>query len=201
MARTAPRAAFERLQSFLTACAQVDDLYYRISSSRQAGIPPPPGLRQAVEQLFPPDSGDCFWIHTVPSERIDEALDLFGRIRPEIVDPKGHGFSFYWLQFGARFRVLAPDTRAVLPGQEPDRFHGQQYGGHTPLGASDILVSVFERTSLSINLCVPEDACVDAHEVVVWLQEHLPVRFSPKHWKRWKLTKTGTYSDRHIPPP
>lgn len=41
----------------------------------------------------------------------------------------------------------------------------------------------------------------DLSQVVSWLQEHLPMRFSAKHWKRWTPTRSDGFKGRQLPAP
>jgi len=203
MAAAAPRVAFDKVQQFLAACTLMEgDLWCMIASSKRSGTSPPLDLQRTVEQQFPLDTSNGEdWMHPVSPQRIAEALDLLDHIRPGIVDPAGHKNSYYWLHLGANFKILSPSTGQPLPGQSRESFRLCDYSYGVPLGTNSLLLSIFEKTTLALNFCIPEVESANVSDVVTMLQQHLPIRLSTKHWKRWTPTKTGTYRSQRIPPP
>jgi hypothetical protein len=135
----------------------------------------------------------------IKADRVSDALDFLDEIHPQRADR--WGMTQIWFSVSSTFRILDPATGQPLPGQDPARFHGVQYEWNVPLGTSSLRLTLENHASLGIELCIP-----DAHEevldrVVPALQEHLPFRFSPKQWRAWKPTKTGSFAARRMAPP
>jgi hypothetical protein len=102
------------------------------------------------------------------------------------------------------FRLRAFDGEAELPFQGAADYLGQAYDGYgVLLGESGCRLNLGSRNTLSVLLFLPfEEADADLWNYASFLQSRLPFRFSPKHWKHWRLTRKGTsYVARRIARP
>ncbi len=87
------------------------------------------------------------------------------------------------INLSADFRLVDPKTRSVLAHQDRAEYLNFEAGYHLFLGLSTLY----------------EDVTKELRGFVQFLQEHLPFRFSAKHWKIWKVNQAGTgYVGRKI---
>ena len=106
-----------------------------------------------------------------------------------------------WFITGAQFRLLDPQTGKPLPGQDPGRYVGVDYEYAIPLGTSGLDLFLDNKAALRIWLCLPDADPELMGRAVPWLQEHLPCKLSPKQWRSWTLTRTGTFKGRRMTAP
>src|SRR5512146_1603427 len=101
-----------------------------------------------------------------------------------------------------KFHLLHPQSRAVLPWQDA-AFYGNfsAVPGHL-LGESQLYARISGRSTVSLFLSFPfGDVSGDLLATAGFVRAHLPFPLSPKHWKRWRLTKNAKgYIGRRLPP-
>lgn len=184
------RAAHERTIGFLNTCCELaNPLAYEFFLVDQA--PTDPGIEREFR--------DRFGEGPVSNDRVADALDFLEEIEPQ---PSDQGLAPIWLAAKGKFKILDPDTGKPLPGQDSARFAGKEYQWESPLGTSGMKLSLSNTGALSIDLCLPDVDDIELARLATWLQSHLPCKLSPKHWKRWTPTKSGTsFVGRKIPPP
>jgi hypothetical protein len=105
------------------------------------------------------------------------------------------------IDFACRLREQA--SGEALPFQEASSYLGQAYDGYgAMLGESGCRLTVSSKSTLALLLFLPfESPNEAAWDYVSFLQESLPFRFSTKHWKHWRLSKSRTsYVGRKIAP-
>jgi hypothetical protein len=128
-----------------------------------------------------------------------EALDFFNAVDPQPTNE--WGMAPIWFFSETRFRIIDPATGSVLPAQSPEFYNGLEYEWRVPLGTSQTRLQFDNRARLGIELCIPntDDDVLD--RVVPWLQDHLPMKLSPKQWRAWYPTKTGSFVARKLAAP
>ncbi len=188
LGRMSRRAAYQRTIAFLQACTQpVGAIDYTFKVHDVPELGPVPGLERELKRRFGNHVG-------LQEDRVPDALDFLDDIDPQPTNQ--WGMAPVWFSVMSKFRILDPTTGRPLPGQDPKRFHGVEYEGTVPLGTSGLRVILHNRALLAIELCIP-DADEDLlRRVVPWLQENLPFRFSPKQWRAWTPTKSGSFKGR-----
>ena len=98
------------------------------------------------------------------------------------------------LSMDFQFRLKASTGNLELPYQDSGSYLHQAYDGYGALlGESGCRLTLSSRSTLSVLLFLPfEEPGPDLWQYVSFLQSRLPFRFSPRHWKHWRLTKKGT---------
>lgn len=114
--------------------------------------------------------------------------ESLGPLRPDWLG----GPALVSMDFRIRFRKA--EDGEELPFQGSASYLGQAYDGYgVVLGESGCRLNLGARSTLSVLFFLPfEDLGPEAWEYVAFLQERLPFRMSPKHWKHWRLTKKRT---------
>lgn len=183
--------AHQAMLDFLAACAeQTQATTYGFSV---LDIPTIPVIPSDVARLK-----SRFASMTVPPEQALDAVAFLEEIQPP---PSDRGVGPIWLNAQTGFRLLDPGSGAPLAGQDPERFGGKEFDYLAPLGTSRMKLSLHHSASLALDISIPDVDDEELSLVAGWLQEHLPFKFSPKQWKRWTPTKTGSFVGRKIPPP
>ncbi len=171
--------------AFLDACTEpLGATKYRFDVTHPPELKPVPGLEQELRRRF----GD--YAH-VEAERVSDALDFLNDIDPQPTNRWGMAPIWFWAM--STFRILDPATGRPLSGQDPERFHGVEYEWRVPLGTSSIHLMLHTHATLGIELCIPDADDEVLRRVVPWLQEYLPFKFSPKQWREWTPTKSGSF--------
>jgi hypothetical protein len=188
--RMSRRAAYERTMAFLNACTEpARDVDYRFRVHDAPGLARSTPLDLAVRRRFGIDA-------VLPAERVPAALDFLDEIDPQPANEYGMVPVWFWAE--CRFRILDPATGRPLLGQDPARFQGVEYAWRVPLGTNGLRLILNDHAALGIELCIPDADEELRGRVVPWLQEHLPFRFSAKHWRVWTPTKSGSYTARRL---
>jgi len=191
LGRMSRRAAYQRTMSFLSSCTEpIGDVDSRFRiNARIPGLPPPdPLLSRKIETRF--------GFGVIAPDRIGDALDFLDAIDPQPTNQ--HGMAAVWFWATTKFRILDPSTGMPIPGQDPKSFRGAEYDWKVPLGSSDLRLILHNTAALGLDLCIPNADEALLRRVVPWLQEHLPCRLSPKHWRAWARTRTGTFKARKL---
>jgi hypothetical protein len=185
------RVAYERTMGFLDACtASLDVLDHRFRLQRVPDLEPPVELARALRATFGDDVA-------LPTSRVPDALDFLDSIDPQPANRWGMVPVWFWT--AAAFRILDPATGRPLDGQDPERYGNVEYEPTVPLGTSGLHLILNDHAALGVELCIPAGDDDLVRRVVPWLQEHLPFRFSPKQWREWAPTRTGTWKARRLP--
>lgn len=203
LGRMPRRVAYERTMSFLATCTElVDPVECWFLVVREPQMPPLGKLERELERRFGSRLGRP-WVRrdrlVVPEQRVGDALDFLDEIDPQPTNPWGMAPIWFWVT--ARFRILDPATGQPIPGQDPERFHGVEYEGRVPLGSSGLGLILHNGAQLGLELCIPDGAGDLVGRVAPWLQQRLPMRLSPKHWRAWTPTKSGSFKARRMPSP
>jgi hypothetical protein len=194
LGRISPRQALMSWRGFLGACTQPSPITCWFDLPMTPELAVEPAVVARLSAAFPDRTRDRF---PVPEDRIDQAVDLIESIEPQPTNQ--WGMAPVWLWLTADFQLLTPDGSGVWPGQDPGRFGRFQTPAGVRLGASSTRLVVQARRSLGLTLSIPEASDADLQRLVPWLQSHLPMRLSAKHWTRWTLTKNGrTYRGKKI---
>lgn len=191
LGRLSVRAAHDATLAFLGTCTELTET--PIYTFGVLDIPSLPVDTNAVAELEARFGGMA-----VPNDRAADALAFLQEIHPQ---PAADGLAAIWLSVRARFRVLDPATGSPLPGQDPARYGGKEFDFGASLGTSRLKLSLHNSASLAIDLSLPDLEDQELELVANWLEGHLPCKLSPKHWKRWSPTKTGSFVGRKIPRP
>lgn len=194
LGRMSRRVAYERTTAFIHACTQpLDPIEYRFD------VPDVPGLRPDVRLRLGLKVRRRFGDGHVPEDRVPEALDFLDEIDPQPTNKWGMAPVWFWAS--CRFLILDPSTGRPLSGQDPGRFHGVDYEWKVPLGTSAVHLTLHDHATLGIELCIPDADDEVLRRVVPWLQGYLPFKFSPKHWREWTPTQTGSFKVRKMTAP
>jgi hypothetical protein len=189
--------AYERIINFLTECSQLTEplsFTYRVfqldkhlTSDIENSLQVMFGLGQLIGQNL---------TYKVPTNKVSEALDFLERISPQVLNSYGFASTWFWL--GSRFLILDPQTKQPLLGQDPNCFSGKEYEYGVALGSSALHLILENKAKVGIELCLPEADDDLLQRVVPWLQSYLPFKFSAKQWRKWVVTKKGSYRKQKI---
>lgn len=135
----------------------------------------------------------------VPPAKVDDALTFLEQEHPQPTNK--WGMAPLWFTTRAPFRILDPQTGQPLPGQDPRRYGGAEYDFMVPLGTSSLRLMLDNSARLGLELCLPDADPELLGRVVGWLQEHLPCKLSPKQWRSWTPTRTGSFKSRRMRAP
>ncbi|MBF6520421.1 hypothetical protein [Nocardia farcinica] len=106
------------------------------------------------------------------------------------------------LVWDAQVRLLDPRTGEPHQDVSPETFARFPVDGYgRVLGASGVRASIgTTASSIALWLSLPADDRLAA--AARHLQHHVPVRLSPKHWRRWRPTRDGSsYRSTKTPSP
>jgi hypothetical protein len=183
LGRMSRPAAYEKTREFLRTCTQpVAPISFAFAVYTRFELPPVPTLERELGRRF--GSYD-----SIPEDRVPEALALLDEIDPQPANP--YGMVPIWFRMRSAFRILDRETKSPLPGQDPSRFGGVDYAEGVPLGSSGLALSLHSSAVLSMNLCIPEASDRLLRSLIPWLQDNLPCKLSPKHWRAWTPTRTA----------
>jgi hypothetical protein len=190
LGRMTRRAAYAATMEFVATCTQLTDpIKYSFIIHSVPELKPPPGLEAGLRHRFGR-------FEEISPERVSDALDLLDLIDPQPTNK--YGMEHLWFWATCQFLILDPATGQPLPGQDPEWFHNVEYDWRKPLGRSSLRLILNNRASLGIELCIPDASEKRLRSVVPWLQSYLPFKFSPKHWRAWTPTSTGTFKARRM---
>lgn len=195
LGRMSRRVAYDRTLSFLRTCTQpVGPVEHSFNVHGLAGLLP---LRHPEGELRRRFGRGRHVL--VEQARVGDALDFLDDVDPQPTDEGG--MAPIWFEASSKFRILDPLTGTPLPDQDPERFGGAEYEWQVPLGTSGLRLILENRARLAIELCIPKPDDDVLCRVVPWLQENLPCKLSPKHWRAWTPTRSGSFKSRRIPAP
>jgi hypothetical protein len=187
------RVAYERSMSFLRTCTQTDrPISYSFSLNDVPELPRPARLERELQRRFGHYS-------MIPAERVGDALDFLDEIHPQPTNRWGMAPIWFWAS--SSFRILDSATGQPLPAQDPVRFGGVEYEFGVPLGSSGLRLILENHAKLGIELCIPYPDEALLRRVVPWLQRCLPCKLSPRQWRAWTPTKTGSFKGRKMVAP
>jgi hypothetical protein len=193
LGRMSRRVAYERAFEFLRACTEpVGDIGYSFRTHDVPELGRVLRLERELQRRFADP-------RVIPRLRVGDALDFLDDIDPQPTNR--FGMAPIWFRVTSRFLILDPATGAPLAGQDPGRFGGVEYEGRVPLGSSGLRLILHNQAQLGIELCIPDASDDVIQRVVPWLQEHLPFKLSPKHWRAWSSTKSGSFKARKMSAP
>lgn len=185
-------------QHFLNVCTVPSPVRSWFDFPQTPDLSVPFRVRRQVKKAFPKHP-DYFGSYAVPPDRIPEAVALFESFDPVPINQ--YGMAPIWLWFSADFRLRAPHSAELWPGQDPALFGGFETPAGVRLGSSSARLSVQGKRGFGLSLSIPEATDEDLEELIPWLQDALPMRLSSKHWTRWTLTKDQrSYRGRKIAP-
>lgn len=186
------RKAHDATLEFLSKSAVLTaPIEYHFSVLDIDSVPRDPALETRLRARF--SDGEVFG-----SSRAEEAIALLEEISPQSAS---HGVPAIWLSVRASFQLLDPKTGLLLPGQDPNRFGGKEFDFDLPLGASRLKLSLHNTAALALDMSLPDLDDEQLAAVARGLQANLPFKLSPKQWKRWTPTRTGTFVGRKIGAP
>lgn len=196
-----PDVAFQRVYTFLDACAEPVSLPSWTFEIRQGGSPAPTEqLSELATGIFggPRSKAQTHTEWNVPPGSVNDALDAL--VGSDAVTT--HGRSLAALTYSAPVRLIDPSTRAPYPDITPDAFGRFAVDGYGRiLGESGIRVTLGNAaSSLSLWLNLPADERLSSG--ARHLQDHLQFRLSAKHWRLWRRNRSGdSYRSNKIPSP
>lgn len=119
----------------------------------------------------------------------DDIVDVLDGTHPS---PQDHAASAGMrLDVRAIFLLLDPVSLQPIGGQTDDLFYRLGY-------RNQLQLFLDQHTALKIELCIPAPEEELLSRVLPWLQAHLPIRLSTKHWREWRPTKSGTLTRRKL---
>jgi hypothetical protein len=190
LGRMSHRVAHERTLAFLQTCAKpVTPARY---SFRVHDVPQ---LRE--EARFNAELWRRFGHYAdIPEDRVTDALDYLDEIDPQPANQ--WGMAPVWFTASFDLRILDPLTGEPLPGQDSARFHAVDYEWGVPLGTSRLRLILSNTARVALELCIPTAEHAVLRRVVPWLQQHAPFKFSPKQWRVWTPTRSGSFKARKL---
>ena len=98
------------------------------------------------------------------------------------------------------FRILDPQTRVALTGQESELYGNYSAYPGRVLGTSQLFARISGQSTFSLFLNFPFEQQTAAFlSTTTHVQGQLPFLLSQKHWKQRRLTKNGTsYVGRRV---
>jgi hypothetical protein len=190
LGRMSRRTAYQRTMEFVGACVEpIGPMHHRFTVLDVPGLKRDPGLAREVNRRFGDDVA-------LTAERVPDALDFLDGIDPQPANQWGMAPIWFWVT--SQFQILDPATGRPIPGQDPGGFAGVEYEWKVPLGTSGLRLILNNHASLGIELCIPDADDEVQRRVIPWLQQYLPFRFSPKHWRAWTPTKSGSFKARRL---
>lgn len=184
------RVAHERTTAFVGTCTElVAPPEYSFAVHDVPELPPEPSFDRELRRRF----GKA---EVVEEHRVSDALDFLDEIDPQPTNR--WGMEPIWFSESFDFRILDPSGRHPLPGQVRERFHGAEYEWGVPLGSSHLRLILNNGASIAIELCIPDADDALLNRMIPWLQRHLPFKFSPKQWRAWTATKSGSFKSRRL---
>ncbi|MFC4784859.1 hypothetical protein ACT8ZV_10305 [Nocardioides sp. MAHUQ-72] len=183
LGRMTRRAALEATTSFRQTCTEpAGPTEYSITVHQVPGLTPPTRLLHELERRF--GRGRLL---VLAEDEVEEALDLLDDIHPQPTNQ--WGMAPIWFSAGSRYRLLDPQTGRPLPGQTDDLFHRVGYTNESRL--------VLDNSArLALSFCIPGGEVGVLDRMIPWLEEHLPCKLSPKQWRAWTRTRSGTLRPR-----
>ena len=198
LGRLSRHAALSRLDLFLETCTEpIGARRFWFDVHEPAELGRVAHLERELVRRFGPLSSDAGRRRVpVSPGRASEALAFLDDIDPQPTNRYDMAPIWFWAD--SKIRLLDPGTGRAIPGQDPTRFAGVEYESGVPLGSSGIRLILANHASIGIELCIP-DADEDlVQRTVPWLQQHLPFRLSPHHWRAWTPTRTGSFTKRKL---
>jgi hypothetical protein len=197
LGRMSRRVAYHRTIDFLEACTE--PVASRVYSFRVLEVPqldPVPRLEGELQRRFGRYVDRFGDYPGIPEASVDAALDFLDEIDPQPTNRWGMAPIWFWVS--SQFRILDPATGQPMPGQDPSQFSGVEYEWRVPLGSSGLRLILHNQAQIGIELCIPDADRDTLGRLIPWLQEHLPFRLSPKHWRAWTPTKSGSFKARKL---
>jgi hypothetical protein len=198
LGRMSRRVAYARTVSFLQTCTeQIGNLDYALSVMKVPQLRPIPDLEKQIERRFGPSIGPTGAAHShvrLEQGRVGDVLDFLDEIEPQPTNEWGMAPIWFWVT--SKFRILDRDTGRALPGQDPLRYGGMEYSWQVPLGSSGLRLILSNEAAVGIDLSIPAADDDLIRRVVPWLEQHLPFKFSPRHWRAWTPTRSGSFKAR-----
>lgn len=182
--------AYERTLSFLNACTE------SVAAAKYSfQVHDVPELREGPR--FSEDLRRRFGHYVdIPEGRVTDALDFLDEIDPQPTNQ--WGMAPVWFTAGFNLRIIDPLTEQALPGQNPARFHAMEYEWGVPLGSSQLRLMLSNTAKVAVELCIPTTDPKVLGRVIPQLQKHAPFKFSPKHWRVWTPTRSGSFKARKL---
>jgi hypothetical protein len=196
LGRMGLRTAYTRTAAFVDACTVV--VAPRRQSFQFQQVPELrryPELKEHFRRRF---GGGADHAVRIDDDQVDDALAFLEEVSPQ---PQNQwGMAPLWFTTRWDVQILDPDTREPLPGQDPSRYGGAEHAWTVPLGESTVTLMLSNTASLGVQLCLPDLDDERLRTVAQALQASAPFRFSPKQWRRWTRTASGTFRPRKITP-
>jgi hypothetical protein len=202
-----PKLALQQARDFLTACTDNSipkvafvEVIRGHSFDDEFSLPLIEQLTRTLGGSSRRQAGTTNIAHrwNLKADQIDEYVDMLNQALPLPVDP--FGLQPFVVAAQINFRILDPQTRMALPGQESKLYGNYSAYPGQVLGTSQLYARISGRSSFSLFLNFPFEQQTAAFlSTVAHVQNHLPFPLSQKHWKQWRLTKNGTsYVGRRV---
>jgi hypothetical protein len=202
-----PKLALQQAREFLTACTDNSipkvafvEVIRGHSFDDEFSLPLVEQLTSKLGGSSRRQAGTSNIAHrwNLKADQIDEYVDMMNEALPLPVDP----FDLQPFVVAAQidFRILDPQTRVALSGQESELYGNYSAYPGRVLGPSQLYARISGRSSFSLFLNFPFEQQTAAFlSTAAHVQNHLPFPLSQKHWKQWRLTKNGTsYVGRRV---
>ena len=169
--------------SFLRTCTlPMGPVDYSFTVRRVPELAPARDLELKLERRF--GRGSVLVLH---EDEVDEALEFLEDIHPQPTNQ--WGMAPLGFRATAKCLLLDPETDRPLPGQTDKLLARVGYNNQLELILDN-------RAALRIEFCIPEADELVLSRMLPWLQEYLPCNLSPKHWRAWRPTKSGSLRPR-----
>jgi hypothetical protein len=202
-----PKLALQQARDFLTACTDTSipkvafvEVIRGHSFDDEFSLPLIEQLTKKLGRSSQRQAGTRNIAHrwNLNADQIDEYVDMMNEAVPLPVDP--FGLQPFVVAAQINFRILNPQTRVVLSGQESELYGNYSAYPGQVLGTSQLYARISGRSTFSLFLNFPfEQQTAAFQSAVAHVQDHLPFPLSQKHWKQWRPTKNGIgYVGRRI---
>ena len=183
LGRMTRRAAHEATMSFLRTCTEpMGRMEYSFTVHDVPELKPARHLERELEHRFGRGR-----VVVLDEDEVPEALNYLDDIHPQPTNQ--WNMAPVWFRATAKCRLLDPQTGEPLRGQNDQLFHLVGYN-------NELRLILDNRARLGITFCIPDADAQVLSKMLPWLQQHLPCKLSPKQWRSWTPTKTGTLKAR-----
>lgn len=206
------QTAFQQMQAFFRNCAlesTTPRCTVELLSGEDVGIPREwtEFMRRRFEGSYgaPGEKGlggtvEYSW--SIPATDVARQVEFLGSLGA--LPTHKYGMQSLCVTTQSAIQLIDSESGMPWPNQDPSSYQNFLASGYgLALGRSVVYSRISDRTTVSLFLNFPFDAGDPAlRRAAAFIQENLPFKLSPSHWKRWTLSKAGNkYIARKVASP